>query len=81
MAEYKNIGSISVVTDTETGQEKIGDVEGGFDSIALVEHVKSYGVTGLLRTLAYMNYQVIETLHKVNAAKDKEISNNAGSGS
>lgn len=72
MAEDKRIGTISVITDTETGQEKIGDVQGGFDEIQLKEHIKNYGIGGLLETITWMNFQVWQMHREINAEKDKE---------
>lgn len=72
MAEYKEIGKISIVTDTETGQEKIGDVEGGFNSIELKKHIQQYGTHGLLETMAWMNFQIWETHRELNVNKDMD---------
>lgn len=71
MSETKTIGSISIITDTETSYEHIGDVDGGFDSIQLKEHIKKYGTTGLLEKMAWMNFQIWETYRELNAEKDK----------
>ena len=72
MAEYKEIGTISIVTDTETGQEKIGDVSGGFDSIQLKEYIKQYGPEDLLKTMAWMNFQIWETHRELNVDSDMD---------
>lgn len=72
MAEMKQIGSISVVTDTETGMYHMGEVGGGFDDQKLKQHIKKYGHIELLETLAYMQYQVWQTVRDLNAEKDAE---------
>lgn len=67
MAETKKITTLYVVTDTETNQEKIGDIDGGmFDKIWLKKHIKNYGTAGLIKTLAYMNNSVIEMEMLIN---------------
>ena len=77
MAEHKQIGSVSIVTDTETGQEKIGDVAGGFNSDELKEHIKKYGTKDLLQIMCWMNFQIWETYRELNAEKDKAENVNA----
>lgn len=68
MAETKIINRLSVVTDTETGQENIGDIDGGmFDEEWLKEHVRNHGSEGLLEKLAFMTYQVVEAIRSVNS--------------
>lgn len=68
MAETKIITRLSVVTDTETGRENIGDIDGGmFDEEWLKEHVRYHGSEGLLKQIAIMTYQVIEAVRSVNS--------------
>ena len=58
MAETKIITRLSVVTDTETGRENIGDIDGGmFDEEWLKEHVRYHGSEALLKQIAIMTYQ------------------------
>lgn len=72
MAETKQIGSICIVTDSETSYQNIGDVEGGFDDIQLKDHIQKHGHAGLLNSLAYMQWQVWNTVRTVNSEKDFE---------
>ena len=59
MAERQEILSISVVTDTETGQEKVGDIEGGiFDVGWLKDHLRSHGPWELLKCMAHVLHQI-----------------------
>lgn len=66
MAETKIITSLHVVTDTETGQEKIGDIDGGcFDDNWLYNHVMQHGAGRLLEVIAWMTYQVVNVQRKI----------------
>ena len=73
MAESKVIGSISIVTDSETHYDNIGDVDGGFDMDQLKNHVKNYGPHQICERLTAMSWQVWETLREINREKDKEM--------
>ena len=67
MSEQKKITSLYVITDTENGYEKIGDIDGGgFDSEWLKNHIKNYGTDGLFKKIAWMNYQVFQTMRDIN---------------
>ena len=77
MAESKQIGGIYIVTDTETGQEQIGDVDGGFDDAELKKHIEKYGHEGLCEKLIAMSWKVWDTLREINSEKDKAQSVNA----
>lgn len=70
MAERKTLGTISVITDSETSYDNIGDVDGGFSSDGLKSHIQNHGHEGLCEKLAYMNWQVWETLRKINEEKN-----------
>lgn len=75
MTAFKELGKISIVTDTETGQERIGDAAGGFDDFKLKEHIREYGTENLLKTMAWMNFQIWQTYRELNAEKDREMQN------
>lgn len=67
MPERKNITTLSVITDSETSYDNIGDIDGGtFDEQWLKEHIKAHGTEGLFQQIAWMNYQVFDALRKVN---------------
>lgn len=71
MAETKQITALYVVTDSETSYDKIGDIDGGWmDEVWLENHIRNHGADGLFRAIAWMNFQVFETLRKVNREKD-----------
>lgn len=71
MAEIKQIGSISVVTDFKTSiMYHTVDVIGGFDEQELKQHIQKSGYAELLETLAWMSYQVWNTVRELNAEKD-----------
>ena len=72
MGESKTIAKISVITDSENSYENIGDVDGGFDEIALKKHIENYGIDGLLRKICWMQFQIHEKYREVL----KEQSNN-----
>mgnify|MGYP003119648607 CR=1 FL=1 len=65
MTEKRLLGSISAVTDCETGMYRIGEIEGGFNGL-LDDHIRSYGSEGLLITLARFTSTVFETQRKIN---------------
>ena len=71
MAERKTIGSISIITDSETSYDNIGDVDGGFNEIELKNHIKIHGHEGLCEKLTSMSWQVWSILREINAERDK----------
>ena len=70
MAERKTIGSISVITDSETSYDNIGDVDGGFSETELKKHIEAHGHEGLCEKLTAMSWQVWNMLREINAEKD-----------
>ena len=67
MAERKTITTLSVITDSETSYDNIGDIDGGyFDPEWLKRYIKSHGIDKLTEQLAYMNYQIFNMLIIVN---------------
>lgn len=70
MAELKMIGKISAVTDSETSYDNMGDIQGGFSDSELRSQIERYGTKQLLETLAYMQWQVWDTLRTINSEKD-----------
>lgn len=69
MSETKRIGGIHVITDTENGYDRVGEVYGGFESEDLMRHVRNYGHEELLTTLALMTAQVIEVYKTIQLEK------------
>lgn len=71
MAERKTVTTLSVITDSETSYDNIGDIDGGyFDPEWLKKHIKSHGASGLLQQIAYMNWQIFEMIRTVNSESD-----------
>lgn len=66
MNTTKQIGSITVVTDSEVPYSNIGDVECGFDEMELREHIKKYGHIQLVENLAYLTWQVWQMVRDIN---------------
>jgi hypothetical protein len=74
MAETKQITELSVVTDSETFYDNIGDIDGGgFDEEWLKKHIKSHGADGLFRKFAWMSFQVFEAMRKVNEENESKM--------
>jgi len=66
MAESKIITVLYVVTDTETGYDKIGDIDGGlFDDAWLESYIKSHGSERLIEKLASMQMQVLSAKYNL----------------
>lgn len=67
MAERKTITTLSVITDSETSYDNIGDIDGGyFDPVWLKKYIKSHGIENLTKRLAYMSWQIFDMLRTVN---------------
>ena len=66
MSAKKQIAKIWTVTDDSTGMYKVGEVDGGFNSLELNEHIKSYGKDDLILHLSNMIYQVISASRQID---------------
>jgi hypothetical protein len=77
MAERKTIGSISIITDSETGYDNIGDVDGGFSETELKKHIETHGHEGLCEKLTSMSWQVWSVLREINAESFRAVLNEA----
>ena len=73
MAETKTIAIISVVTDSETGYDNIGDITGGFEDTELEKVIRNHGYDGLLKTLSWMNFQVWEKVREHNKSRAEKF--------
>lgn len=67
MAERKTIGTISVITDSETSYDNIGDIDGGFSETELKKHIQSHGHSGLCEKLSAMSAQVWNMVREINS--------------
>ncbi len=66
MAERKTITTLSVITDSETSYDNIGDIDGGmFDEEWLLKHVFAHGTSQLIHKLASMSFQIMAADRKV----------------
>lgn len=70
MAERKTIGTISIITDSETSYDNIGDVDGGFSEAELKKHIMTHGHQGLCEKLTAMSWQVWNVLREINSERD-----------
>lgn len=73
MAERKTIGTVTVITDSETHYDNMGDVSGGFSEAELHNHIEQYGYEQLLSSLTYMQWQVWEAVRDINSKKDSGL--------
>ncbi len=69
---FKSIAEISVVQYGKYKGENKGDVQGGFDRIKLEKHIEEFGHAGLLETLAWMHWQVWESVRELNSKRDNQ---------
>jgi hypothetical protein len=68
MADIKQITSISVVTDTETGDYFIGEIDGGYmDKDWLKDYIRRHGPNELFKLTAWINFQTFGALREVNS--------------
>jgi len=75
MSERKEITRLSVITDSETSYDNIGDIDGGmFKEAWLKKHIASHGTEGLLERLGGMIRQVLNTKYDYNR-EQSEIGN------
>lgn len=77
MTERKTIASISIITDSETSYDNIGDVDGGFNETELKKHIAAHGHVGLCEKLTAMSWQVFNVLREINTERDKNQAVNA----
>lgn len=59
MPQRENLANINVITDDDTGMYSIGEIDGGFKTKLLNEHIEKYGAEGLLKQLTTMIYTVV----------------------
>ncbi len=70
MPERKNLAKIDVITDCDTGNYHIGEVDGSFSESELRDHIKRHGHQEICAHLAYLQYQVWDCLRQLNSEKD-----------
>lgn len=80
MAQRKDLISIEMVTDCETGLYRIGELDYGISVIAMENYLKNYGHEGrkeLLYMLGFLSHQVceyFERIQKENLSQASEAS-------
>lgn len=70
MSDYRKLTDLSYIVDTENGYDKLGDIGGKFDDAELYKYIQSHGHQRVLEQLAYLQYQVIDTVRKINQETD-----------
>ena len=72
MSEWKTLGEISVITDTDNGYDRVGEVSGsfGYPPDQLKEHIRKYGHGELLETLGRMTAQVMACVKELRQEAD-----------
>ena len=72
MSEWKTLGKISVITDTENGYDRVGEVSGsfGYQTDQLKEHIRKYGHAEVLETLGWMTAQVMACVKELRQEAD-----------
>ena len=81
MSEWKTLGKVSVITDTDNGYDRVGEVSGsfGYPPDQLKEHIRKYGHAEVLETLGWMTSQVMACVkdlrHEEEAGKPPVQSN------
>lgn len=72
MSEWKTLGKISVITDTDNGYDYVGEVSGsfGYPPDQLKEHIRKYGHFEVLETLGWMTAQVMACVKELRQEAD-----------
>jgi hypothetical protein len=73
MPERKKLANINIITDDDTGMYRIGEIDGGFYTEILREHIKKHGITDLIEHLAYMMRTVLEIKQEINLEENEEV--------
>ena len=68
-AETKKLAEIEFVTDTDVSYYEIGEVQGGFQKDDLTDYIKKHGHEKLCSHLAFLQFQVWDTLGDINAER------------
>jgi hypothetical protein len=71
-AETKKLAEVSYVTDTDVSYYEIGETEGAFNNQDLKDYIKRFGHEKLCSQLAFMQFQIWETVREVNSEQDSE---------
>ena len=74
MSEWKTLGKISVITDTDNGYDRVFEVTGsfGYPPDQLKEHIRKYGHAEVLEVLGRMTSQVMGCVRELQREKDAE---------
>jgi len=79
MSEWKTLGTIEAITDTDNGYDRVGEINGSFHPPeALMAHVRRHGHAELLEALASMTAQVMacaDQLRREASERDEDRAN------
>lgn len=73
-AEYKTLGTIQYVVDTETSSWKMGEINVSLDIDDLKRYIKSYGTSALYEGIASLHHKIVETVREVNQERQELFS-------
>ena len=75
MSDWKTLGEISVITDTENGYDRVGEVSGSFGHPPeqLKEHIRKYGQAEVLEALGWMTAQVMACVKDLRQEEDTKM--------
>ena len=74
MPSAKELISIKYVSDTDSGMYHLGELEWcSFDEDHLEDYIKRFGHEELCVKLAYLQFQVWQSLRQINSEKDTHI--------
>lgn len=65
--ESEKLATIEFITDFETPMYHLGEVQGSFNTDKLKDYIRRFGTKDLLQHLAFMQYEVIKTMLKINS--------------
>jgi hypothetical protein len=69
-AETQKLATVSFVTDTDVSYYEIGEVEGSFQKDELKDYLRRFGHEKLCSRLAFLQFQVWETVREINLEKE-----------
>lgn len=71
-AERENLANIQFVVDTDVSYYEVGEVDGAFQKDSLKDYIERFGHERLCAHLAFLQYQVWDTLREINGEKQQD---------